>query len=710
MMSLIATKDWAFQFRSYAGFILALSFLAVSCTPKSAPEDHFTFGGSASEYLLQNDVRALNDQAASYELNLFCQVDSLCLPEFYYEPLAAFDSTIVIQAYLNPRLIKASVSGLGHLMLDGGSFGREYFKIQNEYAEGGSLGVAMLKMADLCESAFDESRSKTNWFRRHFQDGSIRETLDESMQAALQYVVPGRKLCTTLVKPIYAMGYWSIKMAGTTTRGLLLMITLFAFVILLLYFIPFKIKSFGLRLSVAIVENVLLCFMFIFVAYYTFIVGKPWQENLFAFKNVYHYRDLLPLQSAYSVFSFRASSFVLVLLTTLAFYAVRLLILKAKFKLAEFFGTVEETIKQVSDDFTEKTSSDPLGWLKNLLLPFAIFLFIDKSLVLGFFVYFVLKIITLAHLIKPVGRFYSHNANKIILGLVVVAICVVSLLTAPRIFAKNNDTRYPKNHLDSASYYYGESLGQYMIDHGIVDYRATVDSMQVYDGFKEYMDCRSYRSNKRLNVRKFADLQVLLKNLSENPVERAMNSYQLGATVARNLYNNGASAEIKPNLVIRGMSDVLMNKPSRYPNAKFNDVISLHKRINDLHQEGDCKKVASRFLADNAQNEGVVYLPSGLQYKIVKEGSIKKATPESVVGLRYYYYTLGGDIIYSMPASNSYKLGKLHPGICEAVCQIGEGGEVIAWIPSHLFSDSKTKPGKPGELIVYDISLQRVYH
>ena len=710
MISFIAIKGWVSQLRHSSGLFLALSFLAVSCTPKSIPQEHFTLKGSAAVHLLESDVRALNNQAESYELNLFCEVDSLCLPQHYYNPLKQLDSTIVIQAYLNPRLIQASVSGLGHLMLDGGSFGKEYFKIQNEYAEGGSLGVAMLKMADLCESAFDESRSKTNWFRRQFQNGSIRETLDELMQVALRFIVPGRKFWTTLLKPVFAMGYWCIKMTGTTTKGLLLMITLFSSVVLLLFFSLFKIKSEGIRLGGMIVVDVLLWIMFIFVAYYTFIVGKPLQENLFAFRNVYHYSDLLPLQSAYSVFSFRASSFVLILLTALAYYAVKLIKLDATFKMAELNGTVEETAQQLADDTVDKISSDPLGPIMNVLLVVAIFLFIDKSLVLGFCVYFILRAIILSTSFKSVARFYLSNINKIILGLIVVAIGIVSLLTAPRLFAAKNDTRYPKNHLDSASYYYGESLGQYMIDHGIVDYRATVDSMQVYDGFKEYMDCRSYRVDKRLNVRKFTDLQDLLEELSENPVERAMNSYQLGATAARNIYNNGASSDIQPNLVIRGMSDVLQNKPSRYPNAKCNDVVSLHKRINELHQESDCKKVASRFLADNAQNEGVVYRPSGLQYKIVKEGSSKKATSESVVGLRYYYYTLGGDIIYSMPASNNHKLGKLHPGICEAVCQIGEGGEVIAWIPSHLFSDSKTKPGKPGELIVYDISLQRVYN
>ena len=693
----------------YSKVVLFLSLFAVSCSTGNKPEEHFTIDGSAANCISEKGLLALQGQASSFEMNLFCIIDSLCLPKDYYDPLSQFDSTIVIHAYLNPRLIKASVSGLGHLALDGGALGKEYFLIQQEYASGGSLEMAMQHMATLCNAAFEDSKVKTNWFRRFFQNGSIVE-LDAIMNAVMYFLSPREGVMGAILKPIYILGYWCIKMTGSTSKGLLLMTTLFAFIILLLFFWGYgRIGNNKSPVFPLVLADVLLWVMFVFISYYSYRIGKPFQENVFALKAVYHFDNLCPLQTAYSVFVFHPTTLLLVLLASLAFYAAKYLHFDAGLKLAELDGTEDQYVEQVGKNLADSFSNDAIGPFKNFLLVCALFLFIDKSLVIGFLCYFSLKAFLSSAYITPITKRLVMKPIKNILLLVLLTAVVISLLSVPNLQAKKRiDNRYPSKHLDSVSYFCGISLGQYLSNHGIGEKQKSVDSVRVLQGFMEYIACRTHMNNVQPRVHTFRELKDLVDDLENNTSNRSDISFQIGSTVARNLYANGYSPELKPILFVQGMCDYISGNQPKFSLTRYNDVLNKHKAIYDLHQEADNKKTATRFLEDNALNEGVYYMPSGLQYKVIKPGNSKRATSQSMVMFHYYEYTLGGDIVYSEPRNKYYSMNQLMPGLAEAISKIGEGGEIVAWIPCHLLLDKTKTPGRPGEIIVCNVSMESI--
>jgi len=99
------------------------------------------------------------------------------------------------------------------------------------------------------------------------------------------------------------------------------------------------------------------------------------------------------------------------------------------------------------------------------------------------------------------------------------------------------------------------------------------------------------------------------------------------------------------------------------------------------------KKDGEEFLAANAKKEGVNVLPSGLQYKVIKEGGAKMAGPTSQVKCHYEGKFTNGQIFDS-----SYKRGEpaifgvnqVIAGWTEALQLMGEGAEWELYIPYNL--------------------------
>ena len=96
-------------------------------------------------------------------------------------------------------------------------------------------------------------------------------------------------------------------------------------------------------------------------------------------------------------------------------------------------------------------------------------------------------------------------------------------------------------------------------------------------------------------------------------------------------------------------------------------------------------------------------------HKVIKLGNSKMATSTSMVKFHYFEYTLGGDIVSSTPNAQYHNLNRLPSDFAKALCQIGEDGEIITWIPSQLHEGMKTH-GKPGELTALEIRVEKVLY
>ncbi len=119
-----------------------------------------------------------------------------------------------------------------------------------------------------------------------------------------------------------------------------------------------------------------------------------------------------------------------------------------------------------------------------------------------------------------------------------------------------------------------------------------------------------------------------------------------------------------------------------------------------------------RFLADNANAPGVVMLPDGLQYRIVKKGSGESPTPDDLVTVTYRGSLIDGTVFdQTKPGETvTFPAGKLIEGWVEALLKMKEGGAWRLFVPANLGygeeGDGEVIP--PNQTLVFDIELLKV--
>ena len=128
---------------------------------------------------------------------------------------------------------------------------------------------------------------------------------------------------------------------------------------------------------------------------------------------------------------------------------------------------------------------------------------------------------------------------------------------------------------------------------------------------------------------------------------------------------------------------------------------------------GDISPQANRaYLAANAAKPGVVVLPSGLQYRIVKSGAGQTPHPEDVVTVSYKGALVDGIVFDETKPGETRNLpaGKVIPGWVEALSLMKEGDEWELVIPSELGYGANRAGDKipPNQVLVFDLQLVAV--
>jgi peptidylprolyl isomerase/FKBP-type peptidyl-prolyl cis-trans isomerase FklB len=117
------------------------------------------------------------------------------------------------------------------------------------------------------------------------------------------------------------------------------------------------------------------------------------------------------------------------------------------------------------------------------------------------------------------------------------------------------------------------------------------------------------------------------------------------------------------------------------------------------------------FLAANAKAQGVVTLPSGLQYKVVKSGPATGVKPMrgDEVKVNYEGKLISGKIFdssYERGVPAALPLDALVPGWIEALQLMRPGDEWILYVPSNLaYGDNGAGDIPPGSTLIFKIEL-----
>jgi len=168
-------------------------------------------------------------------------------------------------------------------------------------------------------------------------------------------------------------------------------------------------------------------------------------------------------------------------------------------------------------------------------------------------------------------------------------------------------------------------------------------------------------------------------------------SYGIGVQVAKTL--KGQGIDINPDLLIKGLRDALSGQKLLMSDEDLNTTMAaLQQEVTQKQmqerakQADDNKKAGDAFLADNGKKEGVVTLPSGLQYKVVKPSDGKKPTDADTVTCNYRGTLIDGTEFDKSQAGQpaTFQVGMVIPGFKEALKLMPVGSTWQFFIPPGL--------------------------
>lgn len=194
----------------------------------------------------------------------------------------------------------------------------------------------------------------------------------------------------------------------------------------------------------------------------------------------------------------------------------------------------------------------------------------------------------------------------------------------------------------------------------------------------------------------------------EAPAAKAHSpSYSIGLLTGEQMARNGITLEtLNMAAYTEGLRAALSGKveATDADRAAFNKMMS---EIADSNQAA-----ATKFLAENGKKPGVVSSKSGLQYKVVKEGSGEAPKPTDEVTVNYRGTLLNGqefDSSYKRGEPTTFPLNRVIPGWTEGVGLMKPGAKYMFYIPPDLAYGVRPKPGiPPGSLLIFEVELLSV--
>jgi FKBP-type peptidyl-prolyl cis-trans isomerase FklB len=194
-------------------------------------------------------------------------------------------------------------------------------------------------------------------------------------------------------------------------------------------------------------------------------------------------------------------------------------------------------------------------------------------------------------------------------------------------------------------------------------------------------------------------------------------SYALGMKIGGDLHRQGVSTAVDPAIVARGLRDALAGtKPLLTEEDEKAALIQLQSQVvgaqqAKAHEAGTAnRKQGEEFLATNKSKPGIVTLPSGMQYKILKEGTGPKPTAGDTVSCNYRGTLIDGkefDSSYKRGQPTSFPVGGVIKGWTEALQLMPVGSKWQLFIPSELAYGDRGAGGDigPGETLIFEVEL-----
>jgi FKBP-type peptidyl-prolyl cis-trans isomerase FklB len=194
-------------------------------------------------------------------------------------------------------------------------------------------------------------------------------------------------------------------------------------------------------------------------------------------------------------------------------------------------------------------------------------------------------------------------------------------------------------------------------------------------------------------------------------------SYALGMKIGSDLKRQGVATSVDAAITARGLKDALAGgKMLLTDDQEKSALMQLQTEVRAAQDakakeaSGPAHKAGEAFLAENKGKEGVVALPSGLQYKILTAGTGPKPTTSDTVTCNYRGTLLSGkefDSSYKRGQPASFPVSGVIKGWTEALQLMPVGSKWQLFIPPDLAYGDRGAGGDigPGETLIFEVEL-----
>ena len=196
-------------------------------------------------------------------------------------------------------------------------------------------------------------------------------------------------------------------------------------------------------------------------------------------------------------------------------------------------------------------------------------------------------------------------------------------------------------------------------------------------------------------------------------------SYALGIGIGHQLANMGGQS-LNIDDFAQAVKDVLGGNELKIKSSEAQQIVQAffaeqEEKINKQRQEAGkmAKEAGEKYLAENAKKDGIITLPSGLQYQVLKEGNGKKPSAKDSVKCHYEGFLIDGTVFDSSVQRGEpavFGLQQVIAGWTEGLQLMQEGAKYRFFIPYRLAYGEGGAGSSipPYAALIFDVELIQV--
>lgn len=197
--------------------------------------------------------------------------------------------------------------------------------------------------------------------------------------------------------------------------------------------------------------------------------------------------------------------------------------------------------------------------------------------------------------------------------------------------------------------------------------------------------------------------------------EKEKVGYSIGLDIGSNFKRQGV--DLDPKAIAAGIADGMSGAKPLLNEEEINKVMTEFRQQMGKRAEETARKAAEKnqkegdaFLSENKKKKGVVTLPSGLQYKVIKEGAGKMPKASDTVTTHYRGTLIDGtefDSSYKRNEPTSFPVSGVIKGWTEALQLMKVGSKWQLFVPSNLaYGQQGPSPQiGPNATLIFEVEL-----